>query len=339
MVAVPAAARAETQIFNLYDVPFEDGTIVPEVKIAYDTRGTLAPGRDNAIVLLHDMFGDRNAFDDLVGPGKLFDTDRYFIVTADAYGGGESSSPADGKGQDFPRYTIRDMMAVQYALVSRGLGLDRLRAVVGRSMGAFVALEWGIQHPEMARSLVLVSPSPRSAADFQVVVDLMVSAVALDPEWDGGRYAHDPVEGLRHAGMIYYPWAVTSAYLDRISARDRDKESAATAASFAQWDANSLVLRLAACRAHDVAVPFGGDLRAALARVTMPVLLLTSAGDRFIAPAGARRLRSGLARPTYAEIPSDLGHRATTAPPETPEGAFIDRAIRSFLADGGSRGE
>jgi homoserine O-acetyltransferase len=332
VLSAPEAVRAETQIFSLYDVPFEDGTIVPEVKLAYDTRGTLSPTRDNAIVLLHDLFGDRNAFDELVGPGKTFDTDKYFVISADALGGGESSSPADGKGQDFPRYTIRDMVAVEYALVSRGLGLSRLRAVAGRSMGGFMALEWGIAHPEMAQSLILVAPSPRSDANLQVVLDLLVSAIALDPEWDGGHYAHDPVEGLRHAGMIYYPWAVTGAYLDHLPPRDRGRESEATARSFAQWDANSLVLRLAACRGHDVAAPFGGDLDKALARATMPVLLLASPRDRFIGSSGVQRLRAGLAHPTYAEIPSELGHRATTAPPGTPEGALIDRAIRSFLA-------
>jgi homoserine O-acetyltransferase/O-succinyltransferase len=330
-VTAPAGARAETHIFTLYDFPFEDGSVMPELRIAYETQGALAPARDNAIMLLHDALGDRHAFDDMIGPGKMFDTNRYFVITADAIGGGESSSPGEGTGQDFPRYTIRDLMAAEYGLVSRGLGLTRLRAIVGRSMGADIGLEWAIHHPEMPRGLVLLAPRPRSDANFRVVVDLMTSAVARDPDWSGGHYERNPVEGLRHAGMIYYPWSVTAAYLDRIPAAQLAEESEATAKGFAEWDANSLVLRYAACREYNVGASFAGDVDAALARATVPVLLMPSASDRLVGPVGARWLRAALPRPSYAEIPGELGHRAIAAPAETPEDEFIERAIRGFL--------
>jgi homoserine O-acetyltransferase len=326
-----AAARAETQIFSLYDFQFEDGTTLPELRIGYDTAGTLAPGRDNAILLLHDALGDRHEFDPLIGPGKLFDTSRYFVIAADAIGGGESSSPGDGTGQDFPRYTIRDIMAAEYGLVSRGLGLTRLRAIVGRSMGAYVGLEWAIHHPEMPKSLVLLAPSPRSDANFQLVIDLMISAVALDPEWDGGHYERNPVEGLRHAGMTYYPWSVSTAYLDQIAPARLAQESETAAKSFAAWDANALVLRYAACREYNIATPFDDDIVAALARATMPVLLVPSASDRLIGLAGARLMRAALPRASYAEIPGQLGHSAIAASPGTPEEDFIERTIRGFL--------
>jgi homoserine O-acetyltransferase len=324
-------ARAETQMFVTYDYRFADGTILPELRVAYETQGQLTPAHDNAIVLLHDTLGDRHAFDALVGPGKTFDTTKYFVIAADAIGGGESSSPFDGPGQDFPRYTVRDMMEAEYAMVTHGLGLNRLRAIVGRSMGALVALEWAVQHPDTAKSLVLLGPTPKSDANFQVIVDLMISAVALDPEWDGGHYAHNPVEGLRHAGMIYFPWTVTAEYLNQLSPRQIAQESDGLAKGFADWDANALVLRYAACRAYDVAAPFAGDMDSALARVTMPVLLLSAAGDRLLGVAGARQLRAGLPHATYAEIPTQLGHRAIVAVPGTPEGNFIDHAIRGFM--------
>jgi homoserine O-acetyltransferase len=325
------SARAETQMFVTYDFQFADGTILPELRIAYETQGRLTPARDNAIVLLHDTLGDHHAFDTLIGPGKTFDTAKYFVIAADAIGGGESSSPLDGKGQDFPRYTIRDMMEAEYTMVTHGLGLSRVRAIVGRSMGAFIALEWAVQHPDMPKSLVLLGPSPKSEANFQVVVDLMISAVTLDPEWDGGHYEHNPVEGLRHAGMIDFPWTVTADYLNQLSARQLAQESEGLAKGFADWDANSLVLRYAASRSYNVAAPFAEDMDAALARVTMPALLLPAAGDRLLGLAGARQLRAGLPHATYAEIPTQLGHRAIMALPGTPEGDFIDHAIRAFL--------
>src|SRR5246500_2469378 len=190
-VCVAGAAHADSQIFNIYDFEFENGSVLPELRVAYETQGNLNPGRDNAILLAHGTSGDRHAFDPVIGPGKTFDTDKYFVITVDAIGGGESSSPKDGLGQDFPRYTIRDMMAAQHALITRGLELSTLRAVGGSSMGSFVSLEWGIHHPEMVRSLILLVPSPKAEANFQVTVDLITSVIALDPPWDGGRRAHN----------------------------------------------------------------------------------------------------------------------------------------------------
>ena len=331
-VCLADAVRAEPQIFNVYDFAFEDGSVLPELRVAYETHGRLRAGRDNAILLLHGTSGNRHSFDAMIGPGKTFDTEKNFVITVDAIGGGDSSSPKDGLGQDFPRYTIRDMMAAQHALVTRGLELTTLRAVGGSSMGSFEALEWGIHHPETVRSLILLVPSPRAEANFRLTVDLMTSAIALDPDWQGGRYTRNPVEGLRLAGMAYYPWTVSAPYLDRLPPAQLAKEIEDNARTFANWDANSLILRYAASRAHDVSSPFGGDLRAALAQITAPTLVLPSASDRLLGIDGARRIRDGVKQASYAEIPSDLGHRAARPAPGTPEGEFIEHQIWALLA-------
>jgi homoserine O-acetyltransferase/O-succinyltransferase len=331
-ICIAAGARAEPQTFLTYDFEFENGSVLPELRVAYETHGKLNAGRDNAILLVHGASGHRHGFDPLIGPGKTFDTEKNFVITVDAIGGGDSSSPKDGLGQDFPRYTIRDMMAAQHALVTRGLELATMRAVGGSSMGSFVSLEWGVHHPEMVRSLILLLPSPKAEPSFQITVDLMTSVIALDPEWQGGRYARNPVEGLRLAGMLYYPWVVSAPYLDRLPAKKLAKEIEESARAFDNWDANSLVLRYAATRAHDVSGPFGGDMATALAQITAPTLVLPSASDRLLGLDGARRIRDGVKQATYAEIPSNLGHRAARLASGTPETDFIDRQIRMFLA-------
>ena len=331
-VCVAFGAQAESQTFNIYDFQFESGVVLPELRVAYETQGKLNAGRDNAILLVHGTAGDRHTFDPIIGPDKTFNTEKNFVVTVDAIGGGDSASPKDGLGQDFPRYTIRDMVTAQHALVSHALELSTLRAVGGAGMGSFVSLEWGIHHPEMARSLILLSPTPKAEANFQLIIDLMASVIALDPEWQGGRYAHNPVEGLRVAGMLYYPWVVSAPYIARLSAKQLGKELEANARSFADWDANSLILRYAASRAHDVSAPFGGDMTMALSQITAPTLVLPSASDRLLGLDGARRLSDGIKQAHYAEIPSDFGHRAALAGPGTPEGDFIDHQIRAFLA-------
>jgi homoserine O-acetyltransferase/O-succinyltransferase len=332
LLLLPVGHARAVQYFNGQDFQFEDGSVLSDFRVAYETQGTLTPAHDNAILLIPGAIGDRHAFDAMIGPGKTFDTDKYFVITADPLGGGESSSPAQGRGQEFPRYTIRDMMEAQQALVTRGLGLKRLRAVVGLSMGSFIALEWAIHHPDTIGSLVLLGPSPKPDTGFRLIVDLVNSVIALDPEWQGGAYTHNPAEGLRHAGMLFYPWTVSSAYIDRISSRQLSQEVEATARAFAQWDANSLVLRYAAYRAHDIAAPFEGDIGAALARVSAPTLVIAGATDRLIGTEGARRISEKIRRASYAEIASDLGHRALRAGPDTAAGEFIDEQIRGFLA-------
>jgi homoserine O-acetyltransferase/O-succinyltransferase len=324
-------AHGEARLFTILDFQFEDGSVLPDLHIAYETYGTLSPAHDNAILLIPGAIADRHAFDATIGPGKTFDTGKYFVITADPIGGGESSSPAESMGQDFPRYTIRDMMTALYTLTNRELGINRLRALGGLSMGSFVALEWAIHHPDSIDSLILLAPSPKSDAGFRLTVDLVNTIIALDPEWQGGRYTRNPVEGLRHAGMLFYPWLVSASYLDRVSPQQLAKELEVTARTFGEWDANSLVLRYAAYRAHDVSGPYEGDMAAALGQVAAPTLVLASSSDRLVGIEGARRIADGVKRARYAEIPTDLGHRALRAPPDSSEANFIDRQIRQFL--------
>src|SRR5262249_33820294 len=120
--------------------------------------------------------------------------------------------------------------------------------------------------------------------------------------------------------------------LDLMSSRELSPEVEAIARAFAQWDANSLVLRYAAYRAHDIAAPFEGDVGVALARVSAPTLVIASATDRLIGTEGARRISEKIRRASYAEIASDLGHRALRAGPATSAGEFINEQILGFLA-------
>src|SRR5262249_20952348 len=119
---------------------------------------------------------------------------------------------------------------------------------------------------------------------------------------------------------------------DRVPATQIAQESEAAAKRFAAWDANSLVLRYAACRSHDIGRSADGSVEAALSRVTQPVLLMPSGSDRLMSLSGAKWLRMALPHAIYAEIPGDLGHSALAAPPGSNDtAAFIDRTIRGFL--------
>jgi homoserine O-acetyltransferase len=98
---IAGRASAEPQVFSLYDFAFEGGAVLPELRIAYETQGKLAPARENAILLLHDALEDRHAFDAAIGPGKTFDTNRYFVIAADAVGGANRRRRPTGWGRNF----------------------------------------------------------------------------------------------------------------------------------------------------------------------------------------------------------------------------------------------
>ena len=132
---------------------FENGGELAGMKVAFSTFGKLNAARDNCVMMLPGTSQLRAYAIPHIGPGKTFDTDRYFVVTVDAIGGGGSSSPKDGLGTQFPKYTIRDMVRAQHDLITRGLGLTRLHAVGGNSMGAFQTIEWGVTYPGFMKGL------------------------------------------------------------------------------------------------------------------------------------------------------------------------------------------
>jgi hypothetical protein len=131
-LATPMAARAQTEaVYRLGHFSFENGGEIPDMRVGYVTWGTLNAAKDNAILLVPGTSGNRHGYDAHIGPGKTFDTDKFSVIGADPIGGGTSSSPKDGLGIAFPKYTIRDMVHAQHDMVAKGLAITRLLAVGG----------------------------------------------------------------------------------------------------------------------------------------------------------------------------------------------------------------
>jgi homoserine O-acetyltransferase len=334
-VLAAAPAGAGTGIYLLSEFTFENGQTLTDLKIGYETHGTLNDARDNAVLVTHPASGNKDAYDLFIGIGKAFDPDNYFVITVDAIGGGASSAPSDGLGPKFPAYTVRDMVRAQHELLRGGFGLRRIVAVAGPQMGAFQALEWGIMYPDYMAGLIMITPSARSDRQVHALLDAMTAAVRLDPAYQGGYYDTDPVDGLVTAGMIYFPWLYTADYLQTIE----DDAAFATgirapgAAWAEEWDANDLLYRFQAMRDYDATAPFEGDLRAALRQVEAQALIMPSTHDRILPIEMARDLFAGIPDATYVELSSRLGHLACCPDRETSsEYAFITDQIRRFLA-------
>src|SRR5512147_1435876 len=206
------------------EMRLESGARLGPVTVAYETYGTLAPDRRNAVLVLHALSGDAHAagihdpgddkpgwWDCMVGPGKGIDTDKLFVICSNIVGscmgstGPSSTNPATGRpyALDFPVVTIGDMVAAQRALIDH-LGIERLLCVIGGSIGGMQVLEWTLRYPERVASAIPLATTMRHSALAIAFNEVARQAIMADPNWDhGDYYAHEkPAMGLAVARMI-----------------------------------------------------------------------------------------------------------------------------------------
>ncbi|MCZ8150102.1 MAG: alpha/beta fold hydrolase [Roseomonas sp.] len=333
-----------TAFQEIGDLQLRLGGVLRSTRLAYITRGRLAPDGRNAVLLTHGYTSSHSfieggsgasegGWSDLVGPGLAIDTDRFFVVSSNMLGSSfgstapRSPNPATGRpyGPDFPPITLTDIVAAQRRLLD-ALGVRGLHAVVGPSYGGFQAFTWGVEHPDFLRSLVAAVSgltAPRSLDPAPLAARL-----AGDPNWNGGHYYDLP------GGVLATMMAVREETLRRYGLDDelarrlpdkaaRDAEIRRRAREWAEAaDAHSLLVLGRALDHY--------DLRDALGRIRASVLYVLSRTDLLFPPTLATEVMPALAaagvRATYAEIDSEHGHLASGT-----EAAKWAPALRAFL--------
>ena len=190
----------------LKDFKFHNGEVFPELKVHYATVGE--PGGEPVLVL-HGTAGSSNSMltkdfaGELFGPGQPLDARKYFIILPDAVGAGKSAKPSDGLRAKFPLYNYEDMVDAQYRLVTEGLGLKRLKLILGNSMGGMHAWIWGTRYPGFAEALIPMASQPTAMASRNWMMRRMiVDAVRNDPDWKGGNYTEQP-KAIRIANVYF----------------------------------------------------------------------------------------------------------------------------------------
>lgn len=206
-----APSANDRRVAAIGSLGLEAGGSLPAVDVAYETWGTLSEGRDNAVLVCHAISGDSHAigwWSRLVGPGRAIDTDRYFVIGSNALGGcqgttGPASQDPSGKPyrSRFPAITVRDMVDAQAALLDR-LGVERLLAVAGGSMGGMQALEWTLRYPHRVRKAFLTATCAAHSAMQIGYNEAARQAIMRDPAWNEGDYDAQPAHGLAVARMI-----------------------------------------------------------------------------------------------------------------------------------------
>lgn len=379
LTLAPAAASAydgivEKRVFELPSYTTVGGKTIAPVRIGWESYGTLAPNKDNVVLITHFFSGTSHAagkysaedkaagyWDAIIGPGKPIDTDRFFVISSDTLvnlnakdpkvvtTGPASINPATGKpwGTDFPIVTIRDFVNVQKALLE-SLGIRKLHAVIGASMGAMQALEWAAAYPDMVERVIPVIGAGEADAWLIGWLDIWDDPIELDPNWKNGAYygGPEPVEGLTRALKIVtlhaqHPrWAASAAGRKAAAEGRNPAESLANEfaiesildkaarARAAVSDANHFLYLVKANQLY--VAGHAGALEEGLKRIKAPMLLLPAAGDLVLFPEMSRRVQ---------EIVTANGGKAELVPIEGDRGhldglfsiAKVGPAIADFL--------
>jgi homoserine O-acetyltransferase/O-succinyltransferase len=327
--------------FNVPDFLLECGVRLPEARLAYRIDGERS---DAAPILTCTAFSrlcDDMAY--LSNAGGALDPGKRWIIRTEMLGNGRSSSPSNTPapfhGPDFPALTQRDNIALQKVLLDY-LGVDRVHAVIGGSMGGQQAIQWAVSHPGIIARAVVIVGQARTSWHGQLFLRAMEEALASDPAFAGGRYVSPPVEGLKRMSRAWAPWALSPRFFSRGLYRNYPDTEAATLDGFlAKWetrylgkDANDLVAHLRCWMGHDVTKTPGKPISiAAIGKQTsMPILFLPCDTDAYFNAADICEEAAHFPNAQVKVIRSDYGHAAGFAR-AAEDAAFVDAAIAEFL--------
>jgi homoserine O-acetyltransferase len=326
-----AAHTPDVETFVTRDFRLQSGIVMPAVTIAYRTLGTLAPDRDNAVLVTHgntsgpqliDPGGStgEGSWNEIVGPGKAVDTNRYFAICPNmlgsSYGSTNAASidPATGMryGPRFPDINVSDIVATQRALLDH-LGIERLVAIVGPSYGGFQAFQWAVNYPGMMQGIAAIVTSPivlRERSEGNL--GRLLATLSKDPNWNGGDYydgggVKETMTQIRCTTLKTY--GIETRLRDTMS--DPEQIEAAIREEAARWargfDANSLIILAKALRGFDVTAQFPS--------IKSKVLYVLSRTDRLfppdLAPGVMQGLKTAGVDADYFLLDSDYGHSAS----------------------------
>ena len=339
----------------LFEEPFafRSGAEIPRFELMYETYGRLNAARSNAVLVCHALNASHHVagsyagepedvgwWDNLVGPGKPLDTDRFFVIGNNYIGGCFGSTgptavnPATGKpyGADFPVVTVEDWVAAQARLADH-LGIERFAAVIGGSLGAMQALQCALAFPERIGHALVIASTPRLSAQNIAFNEVARQAIVTDPDFHGGHYYEHgvvPARGLRIARMIgHITYLSDDAMMEKFGRQLRrpalgfDFDIDFEIESYLRhqgdkfstyFDANTYLRITKALDYYDPAADFGGDLARSFARAQAAFLVVSFKSDWRFTSAGSRQMVRALLDNrrivSYLEIDAPQGHDA-----------------------------
>jgi homoserine O-acetyltransferase/O-succinyltransferase len=310
----------EQQFANLGDFKLENGRVIRNCRIGYRTFGKLNADKSNVVVFPTWAGGTTEQLKSNFGPGRLIDSDVYFVVAIDALSNGVSSSPSNSRLQPrmrFPEFTLRDTVATQHELLARVLDIHHVKAVVGISMGGMQAFQWLVSYPDFMEKAVPIVGSPRLAPYDLMLWQAQISALMRDRDWKGGNYAVNPARALDFAfGELLL---TTPADYNRRKTREQVFADLAKAQNDAhRFDANDKIRQVQAMMKLDIP-------RESAKTVKAKVFVVVAKYDHVVTPGPATEFATLLGAKLLV-LDSDCGHLSTTC-----ESRLINIAVSDFL--------
>jgi homoserine O-acetyltransferase len=322
----PAAATSDApQVASLGDLKLENGQVLRDCKVAYRTFGELKPDKSNVVLFPTWFSGSSADLTPLIGPGKLIDSSRYYVITVDALANGVSSSPTNSSAQprmQFPRISIRDMVMSQHELLTRALQIQHVKAVMGISMGGMQTFQWVLSFPDFMDKAIPIVGSPQLAPYDLLLWQANLDAIQKDPEWKNGDYREEPV--LPAVQELADLELTTPEQYNQSTTRKQFFESIGKRKA-PVFGAADRVIQLQAMMGHDVTTPFAGSMDKAAAAAKAKLLVVVNTHDHMVTPGPATQFAK-LAHAQLLELKGDCGHKAPTC-----EEAKVGATIARFL--------
>jgi homoserine O-acetyltransferase len=318
----------DQQFANLGDFKLTSGEVIRDCSVGYRTFGKLNSDKSNAILFPTWASGTTEQLKSQIGPGKLVDSDRYFVVALDALGNGVSSSPSNSKLQprmNFPQFTIQDDVNTQHELITRVLKLSHVKAVMGVSMGGMQTFHWLVSYPDFMDLAIPIVGSPRLAAYDLLIWQAQIDAIMNDRDWNNGNYTINPA---RAAEFEFAELLLTTPedYNKKMSRQKVLEElKKAREAKGGGFDANDKIRQVRAMMALDVSESFAGAMEKAAGRVKAKVFVIVSKFDHVVTPGPAIEFAK-LINAKVLTLEGDCGHLAPGC-----EYQKVNPAVAEFL--------
>jgi homoserine O-acetyltransferase len=322
--AVQSLSAQEQQFANLGDFKLQSGEVLRDCRLGYRTAGQMNADKSNIIVIPTWAGGKTEQWIPNVGPGKMADTSKYYVVLIDALSNGVSSSPSNSTAQprmNFPKITMRDMVDTEHELLTRVLQINHVKAFMGISMGGMQTFQWMVQYPDFMDEAIPIVGSPRQAPYDLVQWQAQLDAIRDNKDWDDGNYTQNPARDAEYEfGAILLK---TPEEFNKTHTREQVMKELAARNSGGGADANNKIRQVEAMMSLNVAEPYGDSLEKAGAVAKAKVLVIVGREDHTVTPGPAMEF-AHLLHADLKVVDDGCGHQYC-------DYAGVQKAVEEFL--------
>lgn len=319
------------------------GAVLSKIKIVYQTYGELNPNRNNVILYPTSYGAQHSDIEWLIGPAKILDSSRWFVIIPNMLGNGLSSSPSNDPecllAESGFWFTHLDNVQAQRQLLTNVFGIEKIALIYGWSMGAQQAYHWGALFPDQVERIAALCGTAKTTDHNRIFLESLRAALTADPAWDGTKFTATPDRGYKAFARIYASWAAsqgfyrTKIYLDLGYKSLEDYLVRGWEANYRKRNPHDLIAMIDTWLRCDISnnPKFQRDYTQALQAITAKTLVMPATTDLYFTPEDCKAEAELMPNAEYRSIPSIWGHRAGNPYQNPADAAFIHLTLKDFL--------